>query len=228
MTLASSPSSPIVSQCSTRARWSSAHPGRRSSRPQHPYTVGLIDGARVRAPGLPFGLIAGSVPEPGSWPPGCRFAPRCPIVAQECGEHPGSMPSVATWLDVTPGQGGPAMTQSIEISSLVKEYRLGRGHILRAVRRHLLHGAGRRDLRHRRRVRQRQDDPGEDAAQGFVRPTSGRDGSMLGVDPWHANRAGSVCPAHRLMQVAFQDPYSSMNPRMRTRSDRRRGRAPRP
>lgn len=59
------------------------------SRPQHPYTVGLIDSARVRAPGLPFGLIAGSVPEPGSWPPGCRFAPRCPIVAQECGEHPG-------------------------------------------------------------------------------------------------------------------------------------------
>jgi len=57
-------------------------------RPQHPYTVGLIDSARVREPGLPFGLIAGSVPEPGAWPQGCRFAPRCAIAADECQQHP--------------------------------------------------------------------------------------------------------------------------------------------
>jgi len=58
------------------------------SKPRHPYTVGLIDSARVRDPGLEFGLIAGSVPEPGFWPDGCRFSPRCPIVAQACQVHP--------------------------------------------------------------------------------------------------------------------------------------------
>jgi oligopeptide/dipeptide ABC transporter ATP-binding protein len=56
--------------------------------PRHPYTVGLIDSARVREPGIPFGLIRGSVPEPGAWPTGCRFAPRCPIAQDACATHP--------------------------------------------------------------------------------------------------------------------------------------------
>ncbi|MBU6244824.1 MAG: ABC transporter ATP-binding protein [Actinomycetales bacterium] len=56
--------------------------------PRHPYTVGLIDSARVREPGIPFGLIKGSVPEPGAWPTGCRFAPRCPIAQDACATHP--------------------------------------------------------------------------------------------------------------------------------------------
>lgn len=47
----------------------------------------------------------------------------------------------------------------------------------------------------------------------LVRPTSGRM-NVMGVDPWHANRADRSA-YHRLMQVVFQDPYSSMNPRMR-------------
>ena len=58
------------------------------ARPQHPYTVGLIDSAQIRPPGEPFGLIKGSVPEPGSWPTGCRFAPRCSIADDTCQAHP--------------------------------------------------------------------------------------------------------------------------------------------
>lgn len=57
-------------------------------RPRHPYTVGLIDSARVRDPGQEFGLISGSVPEPGAWPTGCRFQPRCPIATEPCQVHP--------------------------------------------------------------------------------------------------------------------------------------------
>jgi peptide/nickel transport system ATP-binding protein len=54
-------------------------------RPRHPYTRGLLeavvdlDSARV----MPE-PIAGMVPEPGTLPPGCPFAPRCPLAGPEC------------------------------------------------------------------------------------------------------------------------------------------------
>jgi len=56
--------------------------------PQHPYTRGLIDSARVRAAGEPFDFISGSVPEPGGWPQSCRFAPRCSRSTEACDEPP--------------------------------------------------------------------------------------------------------------------------------------------
>jgi oligopeptide/dipeptide ABC transporter ATP-binding protein len=61
------------------------------SGPRHPYTVALqrsrID---VAAPGEALRVIAGETPSVGSWPPGCRFAPRCPMVREDCvvGTHP--------------------------------------------------------------------------------------------------------------------------------------------
>lgn len=66
--------------------------GRILDAPEHPYTKALLasrpdagEGA-VRAK-LP--AIEGAVPEPGAWPPGCRFAPRCPAAFDRCRlEHP--------------------------------------------------------------------------------------------------------------------------------------------
>ncbi len=57
--------------------------------PQHPYTLGLLgsiprldlDRARLTA-------IEGSVPPPFAWPPGCRFAPRCPFAEAACAVAP--------------------------------------------------------------------------------------------------------------------------------------------
>jgi peptide/nickel transport system ATP-binding protein len=57
--------------------------------PRHPYSVGLLDsmpqsvgkGERLR-------MIAGTVPLPGRLPPGCRFAPRCPYVVEDCTTAP--------------------------------------------------------------------------------------------------------------------------------------------
>jgi peptide/nickel transport system ATP-binding protein len=66
----------IVEQATTEALF--AHPA-------HPYTRGLLgalpdmDGPRRR-----LTAIEGSVPEPWSMPPGCAFAPRCPMALQEC------------------------------------------------------------------------------------------------------------------------------------------------
>jgi oligopeptide/dipeptide ABC transporter ATP-binding protein len=54
--------------------------------PRHPYTVGLLSSmprldvpATVRLP-----AIKGSPPDLAHPPPGCSFAPRCPLVAEEC------------------------------------------------------------------------------------------------------------------------------------------------
>ena len=53
--------------------------------PSHPYTAGLmrsipaLAGGASRLPAIP-----GTVPAPGSWPTGCRFAPRCAHAMAEC------------------------------------------------------------------------------------------------------------------------------------------------
>jgi len=57
-------------------------------RPRHPYTRGLMGsipaiGRRLKR--LP--QIDGAMPRPSEIPPGCAFAPRCPIVVPECREQ---------------------------------------------------------------------------------------------------------------------------------------------
>jgi oligopeptide/dipeptide ABC transporter ATP-binding protein len=54
-------------------------------RPLHPYTRALMNsvpklcGTQKRLPAIP-----GQVPRTGDFPPGCRFAPRCPMAKPEC------------------------------------------------------------------------------------------------------------------------------------------------
>ena len=54
--------------------------------PRHPYTQALLrsiptlDAKR----GAILEVIEGTVPEPGAWPDGCRFAPRCPHARDTC------------------------------------------------------------------------------------------------------------------------------------------------
>ncbi len=59
--------------------------------PKHPYTRGLIASMPGGAPGTRLGAIPGVVPTPGSLPPGCCFAPRCPSRFDPCPTaHPGT------------------------------------------------------------------------------------------------------------------------------------------
>ncbi|ALA17658.1 MULTISPECIES: ABC transporter ATP-binding protein [unclassified Chelatococcus] len=71
------------------------------ARPRHPYTKGLLacipnperdraaDGAR-----LMLNPIPGNVPSVLNLPPGCTYAPRCPLVEPRCeGEAPGLVPA---------------------------------------------------------------------------------------------------------------------------------------
>jgi peptide/nickel transport system permease protein len=56
------------------------------ARPLHPYTRALL-AAVPDGENEPEG-IAGVVPRPDAWPPGCRFAPRCPHAAPVCERPP--------------------------------------------------------------------------------------------------------------------------------------------
>jgi len=53
--------------------------------PRHPYTQALLrSDPHGAAPGRALPVIAGTVPPPGQWPAGCRFAGRCGYATAEC------------------------------------------------------------------------------------------------------------------------------------------------
>jgi peptide/nickel transport system ATP-binding protein len=68
-------------------------------RPLHPYTRALMNSVPKLSGGLKRLLaIPGTVPSLGNFPPGCRFAPRCPIARPECSK------AVPELLEVEPGR----------------------------------------------------------------------------------------------------------------------------
>jgi len=57
--------------------------------PRHPYSIGLLDAfPSIRGPRLPLTGIPGAPPDLARPPAGCRFAPRCPEVMDECRTTP--------------------------------------------------------------------------------------------------------------------------------------------
>ena len=62
-----------------------AETGALFDRPAHPYTKGLLAALPdMVGPRRRLSAIAGGVPEPWNFPPGCAFAPRCPIAIAAC------------------------------------------------------------------------------------------------------------------------------------------------
>jgi peptide/nickel transport system ATP-binding protein len=57
-------------------------------RPRHPYTRALIESLPESAGEGLLPTIPGSPPEPGHFPDGCAFAPRCPLATPECRAAP--------------------------------------------------------------------------------------------------------------------------------------------
>ena len=54
------------------------------TRPRMPYTLGLIGSVPRPDARSPLTPIPGTAPTPGSTPPGCAFAPRCPLAEPDC------------------------------------------------------------------------------------------------------------------------------------------------
>jgi len=52
---------------------------------RHPYSKGLLASLpSLAAVGRELTSIPGSPPQPGAYPPGCRFEPRCPVAIDQC------------------------------------------------------------------------------------------------------------------------------------------------
>jgi len=57
--------------------------------PRHPYTQGLLAALpALTGPRRRLTAIPGTVPDPGTMPAGCRFAPRCPVAETRCATVP--------------------------------------------------------------------------------------------------------------------------------------------
>jgi len=68
-------------------------------RPWHPYTRALMNSVpKLRGNTNRLTAIPGNVPRIGAFPPGCRFAPRCPIAKPECAQ------AVPDLIEVEPGR----------------------------------------------------------------------------------------------------------------------------
>ena len=68
-------------------------------RPLHPYTRALMNSVpKLRGDADRLSAIPGHVPRIGNFPPGCRFAPRCPIARPECSEK------IPELIEVEPGR----------------------------------------------------------------------------------------------------------------------------
>jgi peptide/nickel transport system ATP-binding protein/oligopeptide transport system ATP-binding protein len=68
-------------------------------RPLHPYTKALMNAVpKLTGGATRLSAIPGNVPRIGNFPPGCRFAPRCPIAKPECSEK------IPELLEVEPGR----------------------------------------------------------------------------------------------------------------------------
>jgi peptide/nickel transport system ATP-binding protein len=68
-------------------------------RPLHPYTRALMASVpKLRGDAGRLAAIPGNVPRLGNFPPGCRFAPRCPLARPECSQK------IPELLEVEPGR----------------------------------------------------------------------------------------------------------------------------
>jgi oligopeptide/dipeptide ABC transporter ATP-binding protein len=189
--------------------------------PRHPYSAALL-GAVARLGQARLQNIPGQLPEPEARPPGCFFAPRCAFVQADCGvdypptAHLGGT-SAACLYPLEPAvrlmQGAqetgmvPRFMRQLQVRQLTVRYagkspavedvnfELGRGECLGIVGES---GSGKSTLA--RAVLQ-------------MLPYTGNV-LLEGVD--FANLRGAALRAQRRrIQVVFQDPAESMNPRMR-------------
>ena len=209
--------------------------------PRHPYTRALLSAL----PGLDqdrgdrrLATVEGMPPDPLTFPPGCRFAPRCALRQPGCEQHP-SLRTVAPgraarcWLT---GEGQPLPPQAqrvsptpraaaevsspppaiLEVRGLVKHFRL------------------RSSVFARPRVVQAIDDVDLTVARGEIVGVVGESGcgkstfARTLVRLYRPDRGSirfdghelagaaeaTIRPLRRRMQMVFQDPYASLDPRM--------------
>ncbi|MBM3529376.1 MAG: ABC transporter ATP-binding protein [Alphaproteobacteria bacterium] len=206
--------------------------------PRHPYTMGLLRSVpRLDRPrGMRLETIEGLVPNLTNPPPGCRFAPRCPFRVDICGQEPplanadnGSQSRCHRHAEIAGGKiAWAASGTGSQQAQMVRE-----GALL-SVRHLTKHFPVRAKLGHAKAVVRAVEDvsfsihPGETLGlvgeSGCGKTTVGRlilrleqpTGGEIEFDGINLVKASpaEMQAVRRKIQVIFQDPYSSLNPRM--------------
>lgn len=207
-------------------------------RPRHPYSMGLLRSVpRLDRPrGLKLETIEGLVPNLASAPPGCRFAPRCPFRIEICAQEPplfatdtGGVSRCHRHAEIAAGKlawslAGAGTQQAAKLQS----------EPLLSVRHLTKHFPVRAKIGGKTSMVRAVEDvsfsiyPGETLGlvgeSGCGKTTVGRlilrlDQPTAGDIVFEGTNLVTASPAEmkavrRKIQVIFQDPYSSLNPRM--------------
>jgi peptide/nickel transport system ATP-binding protein len=210
------------------------------SRPLHPYARGLLAAVpRLdRGRNAKLATIDGAPPNLLAPPEGCRFRPRCPFAIEKCHETPPLAPAEPGHLvschrvaeiEALDPQSGPAAT-----SAKVAHVNANGADVILDIRHASKFFPIRSGLFRRPKMVRAVNDVTLDAKRGETLGLVGESGcgkSTLGrlvlrlddpttgeiffegVDLAKLNR-GDMVAVRKRMQVIFQDPYSSLNPRM--------------
>ena len=216
-------------------------------RPRHPYTIGLLNCLPTLTPGRqPLTAIEGQPPDLATVPPGCSFAPRCPLAGPECErvrprleavgpDHlvaclragdtvalASARVSAPTAMPAAPAPGSAAGEVVIEARGLTKHFPLHRGAVLgRTVG--TIKAVDGVDFALRRGETLSlvgESGCGKTTTARLVlrleRPTAG--GVFFRGRDIHGLRPDELGDYRRAVQAVFQDPYSSLNPRLTIRT----------
>ena len=208
--------------------------------PRHPYTWALLHAAPrldAAADDRRLVTIEGQPPDPRAWPEGCRFRARCPFAVAQCAAHPALLPvgpdrTARCWVtqqggpltppmrvasSVGPPPGREMAVPVMEVTGLTKHFLLpseglfAPKRVLRAV-----DGVDLQVMRGETLGLVGESGCGKSTLARLItrlhEPTAG---SVVfeGIDITHA-RQEAIRPLRRRMQMIFQDPYASLNPRM--------------